>query len=252
MVGVAVLSLILVLAVRLITLGGPAPPTSPDVPSPSIGTPLPTPTTEPAPAAGPGSYRFSERRPLGDPVVWERCHITYRLLLQGAPDYAVADVEEAIVRLEAATGFALDQLADGDEDPRPAVLRMDIARRTEGADIVIAWLPHGAFTEVNEELRVRGHPIAWTGTYYHDERYASRYDGALIVLDRARAGRPGFEGWWTHGMTLLHELGHAVGLGHVGDPEQTMYGGRSPDLALDDWGEGDLAGLDAVGAQDIC
>ena len=248
--GVVVLSLILVLAVRLLTLAAPTPPTSADFASPSSGSPPPTPSAEPVPAAGSGSYRFSERRPLSDPVVWERCNITYRLLLPGAPDYAVADAEEAIVRLEAATGFALDRLADGHEDPRSAVLRIDIARRTDGADIVIAWLPHGAFTEVNDELRVRGHPIAWTGTYY-DER-ATRYGGALIVLDRARAGRPGFEGWWTHGMTLLHELGHAVGLGHVGDPEQTMYGGRSPDLALDDWGEGDLAGLDAVGASDIC
>ncbi len=62
----------------------------------------------------------------------------------------------------------------------------------------------------------------------------------------------GFDGPWSHGLILMHELGHAMGLGHVHDPHQVMYSGRYPDLRVDDWGPGDLEGLRQVGAPDRC
>jgi hypothetical protein len=45
------------------------------------------------------------------------------------------------------------------------------------------------------------------------------------------------------GTVLQHELGHAVGLGHILDPFQLM----SPLPVVTDWGRGDLAGLEELG-----
>jgi hypothetical protein len=46
------------------------------------------------------------------------------------------------------------------------------------------------------------------------------------------------------GTVLQHELGHAVGLGHILDPFQLM----SPVPLVTDWGTGDRAGLKELGA----
>ena len=45
---------------------------------------------------------------------------------------------------------------------------------------------------------------------------------------------------------VQHELGHLVGLGHVGDPRELMFTEESP-LQTDDWGSGDRVGLARLG-----
>jgi hypothetical protein len=44
----------------------------------------------------------------------------------------------------------------------------------------------------------------------------------------------------------MHELGHAVGLGHADDPGQLMYPELGPWAGA--WGAGDAVGLRAVGS----
>jgi predicted Zn-dependent protease len=44
---------------------------------------------------------------------------------------------------------------------------------------------------------------------------------------------------------VLHELGHVVGLAHVDDPRELMYGDN---VGLLDFGAGDRAGLARVGS----
>ena len=45
---------------------------------------------------------------------------------------------------------------------------------------------------------------------------------------------------------VQHELGHLVGLGHVADPSQLMFTETRP-RQIQDWGNGDLAGLNLLG-----
>jgi hypothetical protein len=221
--------------------------------TPSSASPSsPAATHEPSDGAETGTFKILARDSAGTPIEWDKCEITYRLLLQGAPSFARTDVEEAVRRLEEATGFDLLHVVDGNEPPYEAIVRMDRALDTEGADIVFAWLPHDRYQAIVEELNVRRRSIAFASPYYEGAGVFSSWEGVVIVLDLRWTNRPGFGGWWSHGMTVLHELGHAVGLGHVKDRDQVMYSGNHPKVGVNDWGAGDLAGLEVVGAPGSC
>ena len=72
-----------------------------------------------------------------------------------------------------------------------------------------------------------------------------------VVLNADKTLLPMFEdrhaSW---GAVLLHELGHLVGLDHVDDPAQLMA--PTPGFGEVVLGEGDRAGLAAVGADQGC
>ena len=55
---------------------------------------------------------------------------------------------------------------------------------------------------------------------------------------------PDFRGVPVYVPVLQHELGHVVGLDHIGDPDQMMRPSSSDVLTLQ---EGDLAGLAQLG-----
>lgn len=71
-----------------------------------------------------------------------------------------------------------------------------------------------------------------------------------VVVDATNRLSPGFGPGTTDGEVLLHELAHAVGLGHVLDPTQVMYPQTTNSESV--FGAGDRAGLAAVGAPAGC
>ena len=222
--------------------------------TPPHASPAPAPATPATSAAGDAhAFRFIARDPRRRPIRWDPCDpIAFTLDVRQAPSWAAGDAREAFRRLAGATELVFDE-APFDETPLHAVLdRMDARERGVpdlGADIVVVWMHHGRYEASRERLGMGRHSIAVDFTYL-TRGGDGEIVGAVVIVDDHAASPPGFTGWWAHGPTVLHELGHAVGLGHVHDRDQIMYSGDRPRIATTRWGAGDLRGLQRVGRGD--
>jgi hypothetical protein len=197
-------------------------------------------------------YAVWARNDDGEPVRWDPCS-PVRIVVgsPGAPPtYPTAelrrDVESAAATLAEATGLdivvedTVEEVPDGD---RSTVETTGDGRRW--APVLLGWRAPGEgglpLRDVDRGIAV---PVAV------GPAGARVYVTAQVVLNPERAdlvaGTADRGTSW--GATVLHELAHVLGLGHVDDERQLMhtYPGRGP-VAL---GDGDLAGLAAVGARD--
>ena len=179
---------------------------------------------------------------------WNPCApVRYRAHLDGAPASMTGDLTEAVHRLAAATGLRFLDMGATDysgtfADPDPhgwpndADLLVTVADEAAdpalaGSTVGYAHITHGS----------------WTST-------DARIDRAEVVLERqfVATAPTGFATTEAGSAELLlHELGHAVGLGHTSVAGQVMFptlgSGQPPHYQ-----NGDLNGLARVGATRGC
>jgi hypothetical protein len=165
------------------------------------------------------------------------------------------DVMEAIQRLSDASG--LQFVLDGQTDRTPTEQRQGrFHELTTFAfrPILISWLPANEFELYADPREVIGVGLAVPGS---GEEYWV-YKSGLVVINADAGILPGFVSGYSLGPVLMHELGHVVGLGHVGDVGEVMW---SPDVpgsnpfqvsGVTDWGDGDLEGLQRLGRPAGC
>ncbi len=196
-------------------------------------------------------YSFEHRRADGTPYRWDPCKpIHYVVDLNGEPASALADVQEAVRRVQAATGIPwiydglsrataeeqLKSLPESDSKTWPPVL---ITWETQGGYDLLAGRSEASLA------------FALPETGFGSE--AETYESALVVVDESADIAPGFGSRASLGVVLMHELAHVMGLGHVGSGHELMWSplvngaDAFPDLSLTDWGPGDLRGLRLVG-----
>ncbi len=200
----------------------------------------------------PADYAFLEAREGGClPVRFNPCEpIRYVVNSSLAPPGALDDLQEAIRRVEAATGLAF--VNDGPTDEPASVNRARSQPErypNRWAPILIVWDNGARFRmEPTNPAGGRSFPMAGVSV-----------SGVLIVnidviaQDHGRS-RPanGFGEGTTWGRIFIHELGHLVGLGHVARSDQIMF----PELGVQEgeaeFHSGDLAGLRLIGKEAGC
>jgi hypothetical protein len=202
------------------------------------------------------TYAFLDRRYDGKPFRWEPCApIHYEVNLDYAPSDALADVDEAIARVSDASGIRF--VFDGQTVRSPEEQEADDFRDPVTLDIrpvLIAWLPAASFDRYANPERTLGvgRPVTGSGNEFWV------YESGLIVINADAPLVPGFEHSYSLGPVLMHELGHVMGLGHVGDADEIMWSPNAPGSdrfpagEVTDWGNGDLVGLQQLGRPAGC
>ena len=184
----------------------------------------------------------------GKPVRWNPCEpIHYVVNLSEAPGGALEDVQEAIRRVSADTGIRF--LFDGSTQEFPQQDRSSYMPQLYGdrwAPVIIAWADQSqtdiAFQQGGDHYAAVARPLAPPdGT--------AQFVSGWIVVNTATRSEPGWDTPSAQGPTILHELGHIMGLDHVAARYELMEpsGGY-----VTDFGPGDRSGLDRLGLEEGC
>lgn len=180
---------------------------------------------------------------------WDPCEpIHYRVHLAVDVPGGRAAIDAAFSQVAAATGMQFDD--DGTTDEMPSDNRRDIRRTRAGwawAPVLVAVVSHQTFrrSTVSSDTVAYAEP----DIYSDDADTVSQIVSGEIVVDAGQlsdqgAGDPdGLE------PTMLHEIGHLVGLGHIRAPGEIMQPDGGGVVGL---GPGDLAGLHTVGSSAGC
>ena len=184
----------------------------------------------------------------GKPVRWNPCQpIHYTIDVGAAPDGSIDDVYEAIRRISSATGITFVYDGSTDEVPqrdRPAYEPDRYGNRW--APVVIAWVSPG---QTDIPFSGNGHAFSAVARPLTAPDDPRQFVSGWIVLNVQDPNRPGWSEPGDQGPTVLHELGHIMGLNHVTSKAELMEpsGGLVTDL-----GPGDREGLALLGRPAGC
>jgi hypothetical protein len=183
----------------------------------------------------------------GRPGRWDPCTpIGFVVNPTWAPHSGRADLAEALRRLSSLTGLRFAD--EGDTDELPSRGRQAYQPDRYGdrwAPLLVAWAP-----STSTDVGIGGGTKGVALTVAVPGAAGPSLLTAQVVLDAEHRLASGFGPGSTEGEVLLHELAHAVGLGHVEDPTQVMY--YRTTNSESEFGAGDRAGLAALGAAAGC
>jgi hypothetical protein len=207
-------------------------------------------------ADGEGEFVFIGTSPDG-PLRWNPCQpIRYEVNLTHAPPGAMEDVRGAIERVSEATGIPFVEvgttLRTVDQQMGRA-FQSRIPGEERYYPLLIEWVEHEHFDFVADTDKAAAFGIPWRG----NGELARTYVSGAIAMDAGEDLPPGFRERYSRGVILMHELGHVMGLGHVGSPDEVMWSPdesdeKLPNLFQTQWGAGDLEGLSALGREAGC
>jgi hypothetical protein len=173
------------------------------------------------------------------PITW-RYNGTY------GPTNGLDLTQEAINRVAAATGFTFKYL--GATTAMPYTSGYAAPSDTK---FVIAWATPTQISDLGGNVVGLGGPqYAWNSTG------VAKITGATVAIDATDVAptgflKSGFQAGASVGTVLMHEIGHAMGLGHYSDTTQVMNPGVTS--TSNTWYmNGDLGGLSKINASQPC
>jgi hypothetical protein len=189
-----------------------------------------------------GQWRFLEKQGTR-PVSYDPCHTIHYVVRVGlGPLNGAALVREAVDRVSQATGLRFEFDGMTDEVPQYA------DRRLPDQPVWIGWAGESETDLWAREGDVVG--VAASAPMVNDNGHQVYVTGfAAFRPDNSLP--PTFGAGETEGSVILHELGHVVGLDHVDDEREVMFGSVSH-FTGDGYGPGDLRGLWELGASQGC
>jgi hypothetical protein len=186
-----------------------------------------------------GSFTFAmTQRGSTEPVGWNPCDtVAYAVNPDGMPDGARPLVDRAIARISAATGLEFED--DGDTDRRP--FAGSFVRLGGRGPVVIGWGDEAEFPELAGEV------VGLGGAAPENGAGGLRYyvTGGLVLDTEVFTAANVADRPLVMEAIVVHELAHVVGLGHVDEPMELMYGDNAGQVEL---GPGDREGLARVGS----
>lgn len=187
---------------------------------------------------GSGSYAFMRVDGNGDPITWDHCSaIRYQVNPEYAPENWREIVDGAFDDVAEHSGFVF---LDAGETRNRVLSYAYTPGATRGEPVLIIWSSQGRLHGLQGDtiglgggasIEVDGRQRLVTGSIALDRESHSRtYD----PLDTR-----------TQQLVLEHEIGHVLGLDHVGDGRQLMAAAYTGQERL---GAGDISGLEALHA----
>lgn len=195
-------------------------------------------------------FAFLNLNVFDEPVRWNPCEpIRWVFNPRYAPKGALADVRVAVRRLSQVSGlrFIYEGLTD-ERVPKLHRVPYDPVRYGDRwAPILVAWWPQDKTGVLDPKTAAYGAPT-WLAGPEHMPAY---YVSGELAVNADISMLPGFGTPRSRGVVLQHELGHLVGLSHVNDPGELMYG-HSIGRTATDWGPGDRQGLQELYEEPTC
>lgn len=202
------------------------------------------PLGRPPAGTGSGSFRLlPSPNPDQDFVAYDPCRpIHYVIRPENSPAGGEALIHQAVAEIASASGLRF--IYDGPTAEGPSKERETYQPERYGkrwAPVLLTW------SDPEETPDLEGDVGGLGGSdYAHVPGHPFVYVAGQVVLDAPGLapilGYPG--GPELIRAVVIHELGHVLGLDHVDDPGQLMYGGSNDRAKLAD---GDRAGLALLG-----
>ncbi len=196
----------------------------------------------------PGGYEFLKRQPDDHamPVAFDPCRpIHYVVNPTGQPSDGLSLIQDAVAQVEAATGLRFVYDGATSEREAPKYRRSYQPRRyarTRWAPVLITWSDEAHVPRLAGDVTGLGGPLSMPIGRKEPQAYVT----GSIVLDRHDLSEVFEPNRLEVRATVLHELGHLVGLDHTSDPTQLMFPRPAPGVL--DFADGDRRGLARLGS----